>query len=220
MWGFERVIKASAEKGSYFHPLFLRGRRDLCQEMARQKVKGEKPRQEQHERKSGLLNRLKLPTMDPHLPKQDLDCMSRTTDDSTATGGSSVSSSSSSPRLNSSLLLATLPQHHLLNQPLPPSMLRDPLHVLNALQSSTTSLPPSEATNPAGTLSGMVKTRRVPTSGIATAALVAGSKVQQQSSIIHQRVLVENVLLLKAHQERASSVVLAAALLGNLANPR
>ena len=40
LWGFERNTKESNEKGSYFHPLFLRGRRDLCQEMARHKVKG------------------------------------------------------------------------------------------------------------------------------------------------------------------------------------
>ena len=40
LWGFERKTKECGEKGAYFHPLFLRGRRDLCQEMARQKVKG------------------------------------------------------------------------------------------------------------------------------------------------------------------------------------
>jgi hypothetical protein len=44
LWGFERNTKECVEKGAYSHPLFLRGRRDLCQEMARQKVKGKGPK--------------------------------------------------------------------------------------------------------------------------------------------------------------------------------
>jgi hypothetical protein len=39
LWGFERNTKESIERGSYYHPLFIRGRKDLCQEMARQKIK-------------------------------------------------------------------------------------------------------------------------------------------------------------------------------------
>jgi len=232
LWGFERVIRASAEKGSYFHPLFLRGRRDLCQEMARQKVKGEKPKQDQQydsqgqalisveDIKSGQLNRRKLPTTNFHAPKGGMDCVS--TDDSTA---SSVSSASSPP-LTSSLLLASLPPHQLLNQPLAPSGFHNPLHVLKALQSSTTNLPPSAIqinTTPAGAPSSMVRTCGVSTPDIATTAVAAGFQLQQQqSSVIRQRAMVENVLLLKAleNQDRASSIVLAAALLGNLARPR
>jgi len=235
LWGFERVIKASAEKGSYFHPLFLRGRRDLCQEMARQKVKGEKPKQDQQYEpkgqvpvpvpvgciKSGLLDRgRKLPTANLYvLPKRDMERAQRTDDSSTTGPPSVVSSASSSPTLGSSLLLATLPQHRLLNQPaLSPLGLQNPLQVMNALQSSTMSLPPSTATqintDPGGALPSMVETGGVPTPDIATTSVFGGSKVQQHCA------MVENALLLKAHQERASSIVLAAALLGNLATPR
>jgi len=40
LWGFERNTRESLERGgSYFHPLFIRGRKDLCQEMGRQKLK-------------------------------------------------------------------------------------------------------------------------------------------------------------------------------------
>jgi hypothetical protein len=39
LWGFERNTKECVEKGAYCHPLFIRGRRDQCQEMARQKIK-------------------------------------------------------------------------------------------------------------------------------------------------------------------------------------
>ena len=39
LWGFERNSKKCLEKGAYYHPLFRRGRRDLCQEMGRQKIK-------------------------------------------------------------------------------------------------------------------------------------------------------------------------------------
>ena len=37
LWGFERNNKESIERGSYRHPLFIKGRKDLCQEMGRQK---------------------------------------------------------------------------------------------------------------------------------------------------------------------------------------
>lgn len=38
LWGFERNNKESRERGSYHHPLFIKGRKDLCQEMGRQKA--------------------------------------------------------------------------------------------------------------------------------------------------------------------------------------
>lgn len=44
LWGFERNTSECAEKGAYYHSLFIRGRRDLCQEMARQKVKRNAPK--------------------------------------------------------------------------------------------------------------------------------------------------------------------------------
>jgi hypothetical protein len=37
LWGFERNTKESIERGSYHHPLFIKGRKDFCQEMGRQK---------------------------------------------------------------------------------------------------------------------------------------------------------------------------------------
>lgn len=44
LWGFERNSKECLEKGAYYHPLFRRGRRDLCQEMGRQKIKCPTPK--------------------------------------------------------------------------------------------------------------------------------------------------------------------------------
>ena len=43
LWGFERV-QNGPNKGSYFHPLFLKGRRDRCQHLSRVRLKsaGEK----------------------------------------------------------------------------------------------------------------------------------------------------------------------------------
>jgi len=38
LWGFERNTKETVERGSYYHPLFIRGRKDLCQQMGRQKA--------------------------------------------------------------------------------------------------------------------------------------------------------------------------------------
>lgn len=41
IYGFHRVSsKGSPEYGAYFHPLFVRGRPDLCLAMKRQKIKG------------------------------------------------------------------------------------------------------------------------------------------------------------------------------------
>ncbi|VEU45168.1 unnamed protein product [Pseudo-nitzschia multistriata] len=39
LWGFQRV-QIGPDKGSYFHPLFVRGRRDCCQHLSRAKLKG------------------------------------------------------------------------------------------------------------------------------------------------------------------------------------
>ena len=39
LWGFERV-QNGPDKGSYFHPLFVKGRRDCCQRLTRVKLKG------------------------------------------------------------------------------------------------------------------------------------------------------------------------------------
>eukprot|EP00934_Nitzschia_sp_Nitz4_P000201 Nitzschia sp. Nitz4//NODE_367_length_23738_cov_71.755985//22239//23337//NITZ4_additional_000047-RA//-1//CDS//3329531864//201//frame0 len=39
LWGFERSTKEAFERGSYFHPLFIRGRKELCQNMERHRVK-------------------------------------------------------------------------------------------------------------------------------------------------------------------------------------
>ena len=47
LWGFERNSTECIEKGAYSHPLFVRGRKDLCQEIARAKVKGNKQVNEQ-----------------------------------------------------------------------------------------------------------------------------------------------------------------------------
>lgn len=47
LWGFERNSTECIEKGAYSHPLFVRGRKDLCQEIARAKVKGNKQGNEQ-----------------------------------------------------------------------------------------------------------------------------------------------------------------------------
>jgi hypothetical protein len=56
LWGFERNTKGCLAKGSYCHPLFIRGRRDLCQEMARQKIKFPSPKQNEkkHYESSGI----------------------------------------------------------------------------------------------------------------------------------------------------------------------
>jgi hypothetical protein len=39
LWGFERV-QNGPDKGSYFHPLFVKGRRDCCQRLTRVRLKG------------------------------------------------------------------------------------------------------------------------------------------------------------------------------------
>jgi hypothetical protein len=39
LWGFKIRKKETGEKGAYHHPLFLRGRKELCQEMGHQKNK-------------------------------------------------------------------------------------------------------------------------------------------------------------------------------------
>lgn len=39
LWGFSRNSKETEEPGSYWHPLFVKGRKDLCQEIGRQKIK-------------------------------------------------------------------------------------------------------------------------------------------------------------------------------------
>ena len=39
LWGFERV-KDGPNKGSYFHPLFVKGRQDCCQRLTCVSVKG------------------------------------------------------------------------------------------------------------------------------------------------------------------------------------
>jgi hypothetical protein len=42
LWGFKRNTKECLEKGAYYHPLFIRGRRDLCKELERKRTKVEK----------------------------------------------------------------------------------------------------------------------------------------------------------------------------------
>jgi hypothetical protein len=42
LWGFKRNTKECLEKGAYYHPLFIRGRRDLCKELERKRTRGEK----------------------------------------------------------------------------------------------------------------------------------------------------------------------------------
>ena len=39
LWGFERV-QNGPDKGSYFHPLFVRGKRESCQHLSRVRLKG------------------------------------------------------------------------------------------------------------------------------------------------------------------------------------
>ena len=39
LWGFERV-QSGPDKGSYFHPLFIKGRRECCQQLSRVRLKG------------------------------------------------------------------------------------------------------------------------------------------------------------------------------------
>ena len=39
LWGFERV-QNGPDKGSYFHPLFVKGRRECCQRLSRVRLKG------------------------------------------------------------------------------------------------------------------------------------------------------------------------------------
>jgi len=47
LWGFERVQNGS-DKGSYFHPLFVKGRRDCCQRLTRVRLKGTGEKAAQH----------------------------------------------------------------------------------------------------------------------------------------------------------------------------
>jgi len=47
LWGFERV-QNGPDKGSYFHPLFLKGRRDCCQCLTRVRLKGTGEKAAQH----------------------------------------------------------------------------------------------------------------------------------------------------------------------------
>lgn len=39
LWGFER-IQTGPDKGSYYHPLFIKGRRECCQRLTRVRLKG------------------------------------------------------------------------------------------------------------------------------------------------------------------------------------
>jgi hypothetical protein len=47
LWGFERV-QNGPDKGSYFHPLFVKGRRDCCQRLTRVRLKGTGEKAAQH----------------------------------------------------------------------------------------------------------------------------------------------------------------------------
>ncbi|CAJ1959672.1 unnamed protein product [Cylindrotheca closterium] len=245
LWGFERVIRESAEKGSYYHPLFLRGRRDLCQEMARQKVKSEKksskqtkerPDQEEQQMPAALegkANRRKLPTRSSEMPN------TVSTDVSTSTSSSSTSGTAS-PTLPSSppgslmMLSGSLPQHQ--GGPLQPfiaGLHHNPLHILNALQAANGTGASSRAPHAAPTVAalankstgiGMANTSSMTTPlAIATAGFQLQQQQQHQQQQHHQQRALENAILFQALEkqeaQKASSLFFAAALLGSLAAP-
>mmetsp|Transcript_12001 Transcript_12001/g.28695 ORF Transcript_12001/g.28695 Transcript_12001/m.28695 type:complete len:353 (+) Transcript_12001:120-1178(+) len=257
LWGFERVIRESAEKGSYFHPLFLRGRRDLCQEMARQKVKSEKKSSKQTQElqdqaqmpgaqeNNNKVKRRKLSTSTSPAPA----AVATVSTDGSTSSSASATSATSSPTLSSttpaSLLhhqVSTLPPQQLL----PPQLLglQNPLHILNALQaansaslletrsSSSLAVPsaaPMGAVAPA-VASALFASNKTTTSATGAPSMAtpvaiasAGLHLQQQQQQNQLRAF-ESAILLQAlgkqEAQRASSVFLAAALLGNLAAPK
>lgn len=63
LWGFSRNSKDTPEPGSYCHPLFVKGRKDLCQEIGRHKIKLNSAKaKEEHKAK---LAALPLPELGP-----------------------------------------------------------------------------------------------------------------------------------------------------------
>jgi hypothetical protein len=56
LWGFERV-QNGPDKGSYFHPLFVRGRRECCQRLTRVRLKGTTEKTSPH----GVLDKAESP---------------------------------------------------------------------------------------------------------------------------------------------------------------
>jgi hypothetical protein len=90
LYGFRRLTQGK-DKGGYFHGCFLRGKRALCREMGRQKVKGTKVRQAIQAGLEPDLYRL------PFIPLKPSDATGRTNDSRITTHGKDQSPSCCSP---------------------------------------------------------------------------------------------------------------------------
>eukprot|EP00980_Cylindrotheca_fusiformis_P029108 scaffold22721_cov137-Cylindrotheca_fusiformis.AAC.3 len=223
LWGFERNTKECPEKGAYYHPLFIRGRRDLCKEMCRKRGKGEQTSPAEGSQNSlgpFLKDKLK------HRPDTSSTSSSSTssTDDSSATLETSAPPTSSS---SDALLLQQLQQlqqatnsmgsMNFLNGLCRQSTAQLP-HQQHQQQHHHTATPPTAATTTTATIN---------TTGTSAAAAAAGTnhllfaQASIQDSALQQLLLIQQAL---HHQEREKSansnnnnsvaMMAAAALLG------